>query len=784
MRKIKIPIFSQILDAWWIIVPLLLTAAIMIPRLLSPHFNFEDDGKSLQIASQLIAGKFDSILVDFTGRFRPLYWLGFVPLYLIGGKDPFWYFLSNTLLFAAITACLIYLVRMNGGTKFQAGLTGVLFTLSGPAIESFYTVSKPEPAQLLWLLVSLVLGMGIFRRKRRQKVIVFLLMVLVILAAFLIKETTLVIVPISIGWLVLISLFNRRQMPAIYPAAFYAAASLTAGVIFTLLETHFLGSLTGHGYGGHYTLTLGFMFFMSFAWAGWLICDFLGAAFCLLLLIVVYPQIQKTIERGLLLAAAVWMAGWIVVFLPWDRTLEYYLLPFAVGSSLFCGVILGEALSILKKTGTVKKTIAAALLAGTGLFTLITLFNNYSNARVQLVMDQQEARLMNFLTLHTTDQDLILANFDANSTFFSLGRILMETAGGRPNINLQPFQFETAEPGITPQISYYLVTAEVKNRPLFVVRSQAENTKENGALSGILGPSNRAVFVTQQSFRLLTFNLVNLVCPLVKTGYIQDLYCHFHIPVIDTRLYTYGWQVYRVENSVTHDALPAVFHDGTWKIQMEDGNVKTLQFGRPGDRALSGDWTSSGTTGIGLFDPATLTWSLDNNLDGQADTTFQLRGMVATDIPLTGDWNCAGKDTPGFFRPSDGSWHFWTSNYSGPEDLPILKGTESGVIPLVGDWNGDGCDTVGIYRPAKGEVNLENTLTADLAGTDFYAPKNDIPVAGDWGGTGVETLAFFLDGSWTRLFANCGCVQDNPAQLIQFGQAGDQPLAGKWLQGK
>jgi hypothetical protein len=154
--------------------------------------------------------------------------------------------------------------------------------------------------------------------------------------------------------------------------------------------------------------------------------------------------------------------------------------------------------------------------------------------------------------------------------------------------------------------------------------------------------------------------------------------------------------------------------------------------------------------------------------------------MTATDLPLAGDWNCDGKDTSGYFRPSDGSWHFWNGEYSRLESLPVLTGTESGVIPLVGDWNGDGCDTIGIYRPKTGEVNLENVMTADLSGIDFYAPKNAFPVAANWGGIGLDTLAFFENGTWTRLYANCDCPQANLADVIQFGLPLSVPLAGKW----
>jgi hypothetical protein len=114
----------------------------------------------------------------------------------------------------------------------------------------------------------------------------------------------------------------------------------------------------------------------------------------------------------------------------------------------------------------------------------------------------------------------------------------------------------------------------------------------------------------------------------------------------------------------------------------------------------------------------------------------------------------------------------------------VLTGTESGGVPLVGDWNGDGCDTIGIYRPQAGEVNLENSMTADLSGADFYAPKNAVPVVANWGGTGIDTLAFVMDGSWTRLYANCDCPQANLAPNLKFGLTPSIPLAGKWSLGK
>ena len=775
-------LYNKISQGWWFAIPCLSSLVIMLPRLLSPNFNFEDDGFSLQTAQKLLAGNVHWIFDDFGSRFRPLYWLGFVPLNILGGKNPFWYFCSNTIILAVLGFFIVRLVKDNGGTKLQACLAGLLFVLSSPVIETFYTVSKAEHIQLFWLLLSLLIIKWTGKKNRIGEIWTFLLTSLAILFALLVKETTIVILPIASGWLFLTWIFNRRDKSAVLLAGKYVVASLIAVTIFIGLEHYFLGGvLSGEGYGNNYSLTLGTMFFMLVAWSGWLLRDFFIGVFCFLMLFLILPQIRKTIHFRLLLASAVWMGGWIVIFLAWDRASDYYLLPFAVGFSIFCGILLGETLGIVNKLPAIKKYLALALLGLFAFSLLINLLNNYTNAKLQLSMDRQEAALMDFLTTSTQDQDHILVNLNANNTFFSHGLALIQFAGGRPNINIQPFRFETANPGSSPQISYYLVTTETQNEPPFAVRGSGGNQENNQALKGILGPSPKPVFIAQESFRLIAFNPINLVCPFVKGGYLEDLYCSYHIPVVDLRVYTYTWQVYSVTSRIQDLDLPAVYSpDGNWEFQLPDGSVKTLHFGQSGDVPLAGDWIGSGQTGIGVFNPATLTFSLDDNLDGQPESTFKLHGMTATDIPLAGDWNCDGKDTLGFFRPSDGSWHFWNGAYSGPESLPVLTGTESGVVPLVGDWNGDGCDTIGIYRPQAGEVNLENSMTADLSGADFYAPKNAVPVVANWGGTGIDTLAFVMDGTWTRLYANCDCSQANLAPNLKFGLTPSIPLAGKW----
>jgi hypothetical protein len=785
MTSVFTRLYKIIFQRWWFTIPFLCSLVIMLPRLLSPNFNFEDDGLSLRAAQRILAGDVHWIFNDFGSRFRPLYWLGFVPLNMIGGRNPFWYFCSNTIILAALSFLIVRLVKDNGGTNLQACLSGLLFILSSPVIETFYTVSKAEHVQLIWLLLSLIMFKWIGQKSLAGKITAFLLVTSAILVALLVKETTIVILPIAFGWFILTLIFNRHDRSTILSEGKYLFASLVAVAAFLALENYFLGGmLTGKGYGNNFSFTPGLMFFMLFAWSGWMLRDFYNGIFCFLILLSLFPRMRNTVNSRLILAAVIWMCGWFAIFLAWDRVCDYYLLPFAVGFSIFCGIILGDTLGIVSRTSPRKIYFSLALLIMFTIAFLINLFNNYTNAKVQLIMDRQETALKNFLTTSVQDQERILINLEENSTFFSSGLALIQLTGGRPNINIQPFRFETAIPELSPKLSYYLVAAETQNKPLFSVRGSGGNQKINRALEGILGISPEPIFIANESFRMISFNPINLLCPFIKGGYFEYLYCSYHLPVMDLRVYSYSWQVFYVTSRIGNLDLPAVFgSDGSWEFQLPDGTLKTLHFGQSGDIPLSGDWIGSGKTGIGVFHPETLTFSLDDNLDGQPFSTFRLPGMTATDLPLAGDWNCDGKDTSGYFRPSDGSWHFWNGEYSRLESLPVLTGTESGVIPLVGDWNGDGCDTIGIYRPKTGEVNLENVMTADLSGIDFYAPKNAFPVAANWGGIGLDTLAFFENGTWTRLYANCDCPQANLAAVIQFGLPLSVPLAGKWSAG-
>src|SRR6266513_3623771 len=122
---------------------------VMLPRPASPEFGLLYDGLTLQSGRETI-GRWGSVLglIPETGRFFPAYWLVYSGVFGVVGARPLAFFGVNVLLFVALLGLLARVVRAAGGTPLQATVTMVLFAACGPAIETFYTLSKAEPLQV------------------------------------------------------------------------------------------------------------------------------------------------------------------------------------------------------------------------------------------------------------------------------------------------------------------------------------------------------------------------------------------------------------------------------------------------------------------------------------------------------------------------------------------------------------------------------------------------------------------------------------------------------------
>jgi hypothetical protein len=215
-----------------------------------------------------------------------------------------------------------------------------------------------------------------------------------------------------------------------------------------------------------------------------------------------------------------------------------------------------------------------------------------------------------------------------------------------------------------------------------------------------------------------------------------------------------------------------------------------------GDIPVTGDWSGSGTTKIGIYRPSTGQWFLDYNGDGildAGDKTYNFGG-IAGDIPVVGDWSGSGFAKIGIFRAG----FFWILDYNGDGvydngDQAFAYGGVAGDVPVSGDWSGDGKAKVGVVRPFSTggtpafwllDANNDHAIDAGDLVFAFGGIAGDVPVVGDWNGTGTAKAGIFRLGFyWIEDYNGSAPTTLGGTDTVAFaygGIAGDVPVAGVW----
>jgi hypothetical protein len=119
---------------------------------------------------------------------------------------------------------------------------------------------------------------------------------------------------------------------------------------------------------------------------------------------------------------------------------------------------------------------------------------------------------------------------------------------------------------------------------------------------------------------------------------------------------------------------------------------KTYWHGFTGTIPVTGDWNGDGITEIGIYDPSSALWYVDYNGNGSWDGTPTDRTYwhgFAGIVPVTGNWSGSGSTKIGIYDPSSALWYV---DYNGngqwdgtPIDKQYWHGF-SGVVPVTGKW--------------------------------------------------------------------------------------------------
>jgi len=528
--------------------PLAVAGLVMLPRLASPQFGLLDDGLTLQTGREMMGRWSNTLyLIPETGRFFPAYWLVYSAIVGLVGVRPLAFFTVNVLLLAGLLAVLVRLVRWGGGTGQQAAVAAVLFALCGPTIESFYTLSKAEPLQLTWIGVSLLAtAAAAIQAHRARRVGLITLAAAALLFAHTTKETSVVLVPISLGWFAIECWSTRERGAGARFAATYVVINVIAAAAFIALRWCYapLGLAEGT-YTRAYTLHPGAVGDALFRISAWLVRDF---AFLLPLLAVAGLSLVggRPAWRRPVLFAGVWMAGWLAVYLPWPATFEYYLLPFAFGAAALAGTVVGESwTSRSRQHSATRRRVAWSVLVAGGSLWLVAIVNAVADARVQLTVDRANADLVDFLA-GLPSRSRVVVNTGVNEYLVELPMHLSQIKR-RSDIVVEHVT-RGPSPG-PPSAEVFVVTAEMANKPGPTVRvalNEPDVSHHNAMLSAVLTGGAEPVYRTAQHTHLVDLGIHRLLCHVTVRPLTDATYCPSDRGVIGRRTFSYGWQVHRL----------------------------------------------------------------------------------------------------------------------------------------------------------------------------------------------------------------------------------------------
>lgn len=528
--------------------PVLLALFVMIPRLVSPHFGLFDDGRSLITAQNISHGDWSFHFDAGEGRFRPVYWLSFYITYWLFGQKPFWFFFANTLMLALTTYCLVQFLLNISRNRFQAWVTGMFFVLAGPIIENYFTLSKGEPWQVMFLMLSLLAASGFARQRSRWAKLLNVAMIgLFQLLAILSKETAIIIAPLAGVWVLGKYFLIRKQSnrTALVPYIVYLGAGVVSVAAYLLLRfASVSNAFATQGYSSKYDFSSAQILAAVIRWTGWLIRDFLYVAPLLLAVIFIWGVGRKLPQAVLIFNVLIWILAWIVVFLPWYFMTEYYMLPVTLGVAVLAGALLMILLPALRESGFWKRMVSWAVFVVFLLLFCPTLLSDFTSARIQIVQDSINSDMLVYLTENVPTKSTILVNFRNSSEYIDQMNLQFQAYYHRPDLVVKMFN----PPLENSDGKYFLLEPKVTNRPLLTVRMGVDEPSQitwNKELETYFAshPGWQPVAEFRQQFRLALLDLPRVLCPVIKTR----SFCSTPSPLVDLRQFVYSWTVYELK---------------------------------------------------------------------------------------------------------------------------------------------------------------------------------------------------------------------------------------------
>jgi hypothetical protein len=191
------------------------------------------------------------------------------------------------------------------------------------------------------------------------------------------------------------------------------------------------------------------------------------------------------------------------------------------------------------------KQIAILLLGvAAGVLFTLTLPNYVTDAKTQLTFDRVNQEMLEFAANYTSEDSAVYVNIETNNEYIEMLEVYLREHYQLQDITYANISADLVEE-MNDQTGAIVLMPFIENQPQLTVRAGVEEFYQQQWNQKFLEntESSRVSLKTYEgSFRLSNVNLPTALCPILG----QRGFCENPDPLIDTRLFTYGWEIFEI----------------------------------------------------------------------------------------------------------------------------------------------------------------------------------------------------------------------------------------------
>ncbi len=401
---------------WWVF-GIITASLLLLSKTFQIKFSWIDDGWNIVVARDLfrnlthlnLNGVFGGLVESSIGRFRPVYWVWQVVVYLIGGQQSSVHYLLHAFLIVSILILVYKIILLVSNSKQVSALGSFLVLLFPLNFENWIRLGPQEPLMILFILISVY---SLLKNDDYKKPVFFIVL------ALLTKETAVAVIPCLIVYSCFTYIINRKDLKLV---------KITALTIFVGLISVLINSFNRKGYSSYYSFNLLTAKYNFILYLNMLIRAF--PVIWLFLTTLIFRNLRPVVNfkftsiklyevRKIFFLILSLM--FVAIQSPWAWVLDRYMLPSIVFGIIFVCLELNSILVFLDNQRKIK--ILAIIIGSIYLlqFGIVSIFKLNESITRQLHMTNNIYNMIKRISETTPNNGRLYLNFIDNDATYEL----------------------------------------------------------------------------------------------------------------------------------------------------------------------------------------------------------------------------------------------------------------------------------------------------------------------------------------------------------------------------